>query len=75
MSIITRHKQALVDLEYIERHFGAINDKDDYIKSEVDRLLATPSRSVAFEIIYSQLVTLFEKGYLAKTRTLGGGGD
>ena len=72
MSIIERNKQALADLDYIERKYGFMRDKDDYLKGELTRLLEQPNRNVAFEIIYDQLVTLFQKGYVFRVQTLGG---
>lgn len=71
MSIIQRHKQALTDLSYIEVKYGSISGKDDYLKEEIERLIKEPNRNVAFEIVYEQLVILYQKGYVFRMQTLG----
>lgn len=72
MSIIERHKQAIQDLDYIEGKYGSIDCKDDKTKDSLENLLRNPNRQVAFEIVYDQLVELFQRGYVARTMTLGG---
>lgn len=72
MSIVERHKQAIADLNYIERKYGSMQDKDGYLQGELDRLLEQPNRNVAFEILYGQLLELFQKGYVFRVQTLGG---
>ncbi|MGR5347350.1 hypothetical protein [Vibrio mediterranei] len=71
MSIVERHKQIIADLDYIERHYGSMRNKDDHLRDGIDRLLLEPNRTVAFEIIYYQLVELFQKGYVLRVQTLG----
>ncbi|MEI8659301.1 hypothetical protein [Vibrio sp. Hal054] len=48
-----------------------MNDKDDALKDELDYLVANPSRSNAFNIIYAQLINLYKLGYVASVGTLG----
>ncbi|CAH7301207.1 conserved hypothetical protein [Vibrio chagasii] len=72
MGIVERHKQAIADLDYIESNYGSMTDKDDHLRAEIDRLLREPNRNVAFEIVYYQLVELFQKGYVIRVQTLGG---
>ncbi|MGR5366966.1 hypothetical protein [Photobacterium damselae] len=71
MSIVDRHKQIVADLDYIENAYGYMAGKDDYVRIEIDRFLREPSRNVAFEIIYYQLVEIYKKGYVSRVQTLG----
>lgn len=72
MSIVERHKQIISDLDYIERNYGSMENKDYHLNDDFDRLLREPNRNVAFEIIYYQLVAIFQKGYVSRVQTLGG---
>ena len=71
MGIKEKFSQLKLDIDYVEKQYGQLNNKQYTVEDFFERMLASPNTQTAFDVMFEMLWELYQTGYVAEVGTMG----